>query len=85
MSLNLIKQFSTPICALFRNGLGLKSSRRELTRILGAVFTFEAELRSPATSYASLNIALRNNNFTINFIVSFLFLFSQSTFFILLL
>ena len=37
-----------------------------------------------ATSYTSLNIALRNNNFTINFIVSFLFLFSQSTFFILL-
>ena len=31
-----------------------------------------------------LCIPLRNNNFTINIIVSFLFLFSQSTFFILL-
>ena len=84
MSLNLIKQFSTPICTLFRNGLGLKSSRRELTRIFGAVFSFEAELHKSRNLLCIFNIALRNNNFTIDFIASFMFLFLQSTFFIFL-
>ena len=84
MSPNLIIQFSEPICTLFHNGLGLKSSRCESTKIFGAVFTFEAEIRRSRNLLCIFNIALRNNNFTIDFIASFMFLFLQSTFFIFL-
>ena len=55
MSLNLIKQFSESICTLFHNGLGLKSSRCESTRILALFSPLKQNFVSRATSYASLH------------------------------